>query len=112
MFVDGLRGFLDGAVQMGQARSELGFVGIVVNRQRGSVIVLGEFGVSLFRFLHRLVAVPIDIVFACHIMKHTVRKGIFGGRTSRQYCYDQQTDTNFDEYFCFLLQRFVLYSET
>ena len=73
MLVDSFGAFFDGAVQMGEARAELGFVRIIVYRQGGRVVVLGKLGILLFRILHGLIAVPIDVVLARYIMEDAVR---------------------------------------
>ena len=89
---------------MGETWTKFRFVRIVVYRQGGGVVVFGEFRIFPFSVLHRLVAVPIDIVFASYVMIGAVWEGVFGSRTTRQHYHDQQADSKFGEYFCFLFQ--------
>jgi hypothetical protein len=42
-------------------------------------------------------------------MVGAIREGVFGGRASRQHRHEQQADSKFGEYFCFLFQRILIF---
>ena len=62
------------------------------------------FGGAGFSVFHGLITVPIHIVSACYIVIGTIREGVPRGGTTHQYCYHQQTESDFVEYGYFLLQ--------